>query len=296
MTKAALHDDTSAARVTCHRCLSHYRIRALEQLTRASRSTCPTCGARFAVVDFLPSDSAEDAPTRRDMLSAVPDLSSTPGATASMSSPIRAAFHGMGGTLLGMHVVNVCLTLVTLGGYHFWAKAKIRRYLFSQTSFAGDRFVYHGTGKELYEGFLKAMLVFGIPYFFLSATHTFLELPQWIDVLLQAMAGLVFFLYVPVAIVNARRVLPLDLRRQPLALPLAIRLRLEKVHAVDRALLPPRHPCVASPAEARRHAGPRRHAGLVRFHRHLRLVHPEPRHRLIMRRPRLRPDINPHIR
>ena len=35
------------------------------------------------------------------------------------------------------------------------------------------------------------MLVFGIPYFSLSAAHTFLELPQWIDVLLQVMAGLV---------------------------------------------------------------------------------------------------------
>ena len=205
MTTAALHDDTSAARVTCHRCLSRYRVRALEQLTSASRSTCPTCGARFAVVEAISLRSDEDSPNQHDKPSAVPDASATSGATASLSPPIRAAFHGVGGTLLGMHVVNVCLTLITLGGYHFWAKAKIRRYLFSQTSFAGDRFAYHGTGKELYQGFLKAMLVFGIPYFSLSAAHTFLELHQWIDVLLQAMAGLVFFLYVPVAIVNARR-------------------------------------------------------------------------------------------
>ena len=205
MTTAALHDGTSAARVTCHRCLSQYRVRALEQLTRASRSTCPTCGARFAVVEAIPSASDEDSPNQHDSPPTVSDASATSGATDSASPPIRAAFHGMGGTLLGMHVVNVCLTLITLGGYHFWAKAKIRRYLFSHTSFAGDRFAYHGTGKELYQGFLKAMLVFGIPYFSLSAAHTFLELPQWIDVLLQAMAGLVFFLYVPVAIVNARR-------------------------------------------------------------------------------------------
>lgn len=205
MINAALHDEKDAARVTCHRCLSHYRVRALEQLTRASRSACHTCGARFAVIEPVLPVSTEDAPSRQDRLSTVPARSSTSDATASMSSPIRASFHGMGGTLLGMHVVNVCLTLVTLGGYHFWAKAKIRRYLFSHTSFAGDRFAYHGTGKELYQGFLKAMLVFGIPYFSLTAAHTFIDLPMWIDVLAQAFAGLVFFLYVPVAIVNARR-------------------------------------------------------------------------------------------
>ena len=205
MTNAALHEDTSAARVTCHHCLSPYRVRALEHLTRASRSTCPSCGTRFAVVTPTPAATEEDRPHRQQFLSAVPDPAPASGTTASMISPIRAAFHGMGGTLLGMHVVNVCLTLVTLGGYHFWAKAKIRRYLFSHTSFAGDRFAYHGTGKELYQGFLKAMLVFGLPYFSLSAAHTFLDLPQSIDRLSQALAGLVFFFYVPVAIVNARR-------------------------------------------------------------------------------------------
>mgnify|MGYP006352348283 FL=1 len=126
----------------------------------------------------------------------------TPESTPSIQ---RGSFHGAGGTLLGMQIVNVCLTIVTLGAYHFWAKAKIRRYLFSQTAFAGDRFAYHGTGKELYQGFLKAMVVFGIPYFSLGAAHSFLALPQSVDFLLQAMAALVLFLYVPVAIVNARR-------------------------------------------------------------------------------------------
>ena len=48
-----------------------------------------------------------------------------------------------------MQIVNVCLTILTLGVYHFWGKAKVRRYLFSHTAFAGDRFAYHGTGKEL---------------------------------------------------------------------------------------------------------------------------------------------------
>lgn len=205
MTNAALHDDTGAARVTCHRCRSHFRVRAVAQLSTASRSSCPTCSARFAVVEPLSPLFPDAAPIAQDLESAAVDRASAPGAPPLTSSPLRASFHGTGGTLLGMHVVNACLTLLTLGGYHFWAKAKIRRYLFSQTSFAGDRFAYHGTGKELYQGFLKALLVFGIPYFLLSAAHTFLDLPGWIDVPAQGLAGLVLFLYVPVAIVNARR-------------------------------------------------------------------------------------------
>lgn len=176
MTNAALHDDTGAARVTCHRCRSHFRVRAVAQLSTASRSSCPTCSARFAVVEPLSPLFPDAAPIAQDLESAAVDRASAPGAPPLTSSPLRASFHGTGGTLLGMHVVNACLTLLTLGGYHFWAKAKIRRYLFSQTSFAGDRFAYHGTGKELYQGFLKALLVFGIPYFLLSAAHTFLDL------------------------------------------------------------------------------------------------------------------------
>ena len=38
----------------------------------------------------------------------------------------RPSFHGSGGTLLGIHVVNVLLILVTLGVYYFWAKTRVR--------------------------------------------------------------------------------------------------------------------------------------------------------------------------
>ena len=189
--------------ITCHRCLGRYRIRDARRLTDRSRSLCPTCGARFAAVVAAP------AVNQRQIEGQVPSpvLLHPPATDAPESTPSmqRGSFHGAGGTLLGMQIVNVCLTIVTLGAYHFWAKAKIRRYLFSQTAFAGDRFAYHGTGKELYQGFLKAMVVFGIPYFSLGAAHSFLALPQSVDFLLQAMAALVLFLYVPVAIVNARR-------------------------------------------------------------------------------------------
>jgi uncharacterized membrane protein YjgN (DUF898 family) len=76
----------------------------------------------------------------------------------------QLSFHGAGGSLFGIHIVNVFLTILTLGIYYFWAKVRVRRYLFSQTGFSGDRFAYHGTGKELLLGFLKAVAFIGIPF------------------------------------------------------------------------------------------------------------------------------------
>ena len=48
------------------------------------------------------------------------------------------------------------LTIITLGIYRFWAKTKLRRYLWSVVEYDGDRFEYHGTAKELFLGFLIA--------------------------------------------------------------------------------------------------------------------------------------------
>ncbi len=77
--------------------------------------------------------------------------------TKSPAAAQHGSFHGSGGTLFGIQIVNLLLIIVTLGIYSFWAKVKVRRYLYSQTQFAGDRFAYHGTGKELFIGALKAL-------------------------------------------------------------------------------------------------------------------------------------------
>ncbi|RED51231.1 YjgN family protein [Aestuariispira insulae] len=64
------------------------------------------------------------------------------------------------------------LTIITLGIYRFWAKTKLRRYLWSTVEYDGDRFEYHGTAKELFLGFLIALAVLlplGILNAFLNA-------------------------------------------------------------------------------------------------------------------------------
>ena len=114
------------------------------------------------------------------------------------------SFHGKGGTLWGIHSVNLFLTLLTAGIYRFWGKVRVRNYILSQTAFKTDRFAYHGTGRELFIGFLKAFVIFGSAIGLLNAAPL---LPGGPVVLLLATLvayGIIMF-FIPVAIIGARR-------------------------------------------------------------------------------------------
>jgi len=76
---------------------------------------------------------------------------------AAGGSETGLSFHGHGGTLFGIHVINLLLSVLTLGVYYFWGKVRVQRFLHSQMEFDGDRFAYHGTGVELLIGFLKTL-------------------------------------------------------------------------------------------------------------------------------------------
>ena len=97
------------------------------------------------------------------------------------------------------------LTVITLGVYYFWAKVKVRKYLSSESEFEGDRFAYHGTGRELLVGFLKAVLFFGVPLLILGILREFLVRTPVLRVVLELVIYTAVFLLVPVAIVGARR-------------------------------------------------------------------------------------------
>lgn len=65
-------------------------------------------------------------------------------------------FSGEGSRYFGIWAVNVILTILTLGLYYPWAKAAVRKFLWNETTLDGDPFVYHGTGKEMFKGFIIA--------------------------------------------------------------------------------------------------------------------------------------------
>ncbi|MBI2347986.1 MAG: DUF898 domain-containing protein, partial [Deltaproteobacteria bacterium] len=125
--------------------------------------------------------------------------------TAGADEARRFTFHGSGGTLLGIHTVNVLLTIVTLGIYSFWARVRMRGYLLSQTEFEGDRFAYHGTGRELFNGSLKAGLIFGLPLALLNAVPELLDAGNAVKTAAALLIYGLFMVFLPFAMVGSRR-------------------------------------------------------------------------------------------
>lgn len=95
--------------------------------------------------------------------------SATPSTLSAISPSTHSAnqggpmgrFHGSGGELFLLILKNGFLTLFTLGIYSAWGKAALYRFFYSNTEFAGHRFRFTGTGKEILIGMLKAALLIG---------------------------------------------------------------------------------------------------------------------------------------
>jgi len=69
-------------------------------------------------------------------------------------------FEGSGREYFKIWIVNVLLTIVTLGFYYPWAKVRNRRYFYANSILNDRNFEYHATGKQLFIGFLVAMTLF----------------------------------------------------------------------------------------------------------------------------------------
>ena len=82
---------------------------------------------------------------------------------AAAEAPVHRLHHdGRSGELFVIFLVNLALSIVTLGIYRFWGRTRIRRYVWSQTSLLGEPLEYTGRGGELFLGFLFALvLIYG---------------------------------------------------------------------------------------------------------------------------------------
>lgn len=79
-----------------------------------------------------------------------------------MDGRIQGEYFGKSGALFGLFIKTSLLTLLTLGLYRFWAKTRIRKYIWSATSGDGDSFEYTGTGLEKFLGFLIAVVFLAV--------------------------------------------------------------------------------------------------------------------------------------
>ncbi len=182
-------------------------------LIQAQNPACKGCGTVVGKAgEAAPSSRTSGAAVRKAEAPPAPPPSSLPKSppapspiTAGAGEAWRLTFHGSGGTLFGIQVVNVLLTIVTLGIYSFWAKVRVRGYLLSQTDFQGDRFAYHGTGRELLNGSLKAGLVFGLPVALLNSVPELLGAGDAVKIAAAFLIYALFMVFIPFAMVGARR-------------------------------------------------------------------------------------------
>ncbi|GGX45033.1 hypothetical protein GCM10007385_11250 [Tateyamaria omphalii] len=79
-----------------------------------------------------------------------------------MNTQIDGRYFGKGGPLFKLYLVTAVLTVLTLGVYRFWAKTRIRKYIWSSVSGDDDSFEYTGTGLEKFLGFLVAIVILAI--------------------------------------------------------------------------------------------------------------------------------------
>ncbi|MGF1686310.1 DUF898 domain-containing protein [Photobacterium japonica] len=73
-----------------------------------------------------------------------------------MENQIR--FYGRGGEFFGIWIVNILLSVVTLGIYSAWAKVRTKKYFYGNTDLAGDRFDYHGDPVQILKGRIVAIV------------------------------------------------------------------------------------------------------------------------------------------
>lgn len=70
----------------------------------------------------------------------------------------RVAFGGKGKEYFGIWIVNILLSVITLGIYSAWAKVRNKCYFYGNTSLAGDSFEYHGKPIQILKGRIVAAI------------------------------------------------------------------------------------------------------------------------------------------
>lgn len=79
-------------------------------------------------------------------------------------APLAFEFSGSGGDYFRIWIVNLLLTVATLGIYSAWAKTRRLQYFYRNTRLAGASFDFRGDPKAILRGRLLAVLLLGALY------------------------------------------------------------------------------------------------------------------------------------
>ena len=92
-------------------------------------------------------------------------MDSASSATRETSRHMPVEFTGRGGEYFRIWIVNLVLTILTLGIYSAWAKVRTKRYFYRNTIVGGSPFEYHARPIQILKGraiVVGAYLAFGV--------------------------------------------------------------------------------------------------------------------------------------
>jgi uncharacterized membrane protein YjgN (DUF898 family) len=84
-------------------------------------------------------------------------------------------FHGNAQEYFGIWIVNILLSIVTVGVWSAWAKVRTKRYFYGNTEIDTHAFEYHATGYQIFKG---RLIAFGV-FVGLSLADAFAPLISW---------------------------------------------------------------------------------------------------------------------
>lgn len=106
----------------------------------------------------------------------------------------QVEFKGNAGEYFGIWIVNVLLSIVTLGIYGAWAKVRDKKYMYGNTFIDGHSFDYHATGKQIFIG----RVIVGVVLLGLSILNA-------VNPVIYLLAVFLLFCFVPFIIIRALR-------------------------------------------------------------------------------------------
>jgi len=154
---------------------------------------CYKAGFRYTLADSDMNPSPEQpSPTH----SGTPfgGMQTPANASAGSAAPTAAAslpftFSGSAREYFPICLVNLLLSICTLGIYSAWAKVRTLRWFYGHTNVGGHSFDYHATGGQIFKGRVLAILVIAL-----------LALPGLVHPFLQLLSLLAFGFLIPWAI------------------------------------------------------------------------------------------------
>ena len=90
------------------------------------------------------------------------------GAALGVRPGYGLGYTGSGTEYFVIQLVNGLLILVTLGLYYPWARVRELNFMIGSLTAGGDSFSFHGQGRELFWGVLRAWLLFVLPLILLG--------------------------------------------------------------------------------------------------------------------------------